>query len=412
MHGDGTRAAITTADMGQARLLDLTRSLRRAGRVATGVDRVERAYLDRFIKDDVPAFGLMRTAFGYVLLDKSGMRAFQDRLDARAAWGNADLLSRLPRRRNAVLKRAETDARQLCVARCLPSRLRHMLARQLPEGFDYFNVGHSSLTDRVLRSVQYASGKVHVMIHDVIPLEFPQFQRPDTVHPFRNKLRRVGQIADRVIYNSADTQKRAEQRMQAWGRVPPSIVSHLGTITPKPDADALPVGLPPDRPYFVTVGTIEPRKNHAFLLDLWAEMGAAAPPLLICGSRGWNNDAVFARLDALPDDSAVKEVANLSDGALFALMSGSAGTLFPTLAEGFGLPPIEALTVGSRVLCNDLPVLREILGQSATFAPVSEREIWLHTIKSWESSPSEAHSRYRFDGPTWDAHFKVVLRLT
>lgn len=398
--------------MGQARLLDLTRSLRRAGRVATGVDRVERAYLDQFIQDEAPSFALVRTAFGYVLLDKSGMAAFRDRLNGSATWGDPDLLSRLPRNRDKSLKRAESDIRQLSIARCLPSRLRQMLMRQLPDGFDYFNVGHSNLNDRVLRSVQYAAGKIHVLIHDVIPLEFPEFQRPWTVHPFKEKLRRVGQIADRVIYNSADTQTRVEDRLRAWGRVPPSIVSHLGTIEPVPDEQAVPEGLPTNRPYFVTIGTIEPRKNHAFLLDLWDEMGSDAPPLLICGSRGWNNDAVFARLDAMPDDSPVQELSNLSDGALLALMAGSAGTLFPTLAEGFGLPPIEALAVGSRVLCNDLPVLREILGQSAVFVPVFERENWLHTIKSWEGSPLAPHARVRFEAPTWDAHFKTVLRLT
>ena len=398
--------------MGQARLLDLTRSLRRAGRVPTGVDRVEQAYLNRFIEDDVPAYALMRTAFGYVMLDVGGMRAFHDRVVGAKNWGHPDLLSRLPRGRDQALMQAETDVRRLAVGRCVPARLRQMLTRLLSDGFDYFNVGHSNLTERVLRSVSYAKGRTHVLIHDVIPLEHPNFQRSGTVRPFREKLQRVARLADRVIYNSDDTRRRAEAQMQSWGRVPPSIVAHLGTIMPTPDPSGLPQGLPPEQPYFVTVGTIEPRKNHAFLLDLWEQMGSDAPPLLICGSRGWNNDAVFARLDALPPDSPVTELPGLSDAALAALIQQSAGMLFPSFAEGYGLPPIEALMLGSRVLCNDLAVLHEVLDTYATFAPVSDTENWLKTMNSWKNSPSEAVSGAGFEGPEWSDHFKTVLRLT
>lgn len=397
--------------MPAARLLDLTRSLRRAGRMATGVDRVERVYLDHFVSDELPAFGLIRTVFGYVLLDRAGMIAFRERLSGTVNWGHASVLSRLPKGRDQALIRAESDIRRLAVARCLPLRLDRMLQTHLPSDFAYFNIGHSNLTERVLQSVKSASGSIDVMIHDVIPLEHPEYQRPGTTMPFRDKLQRVRSHADRIIYNSLDTCQRAEAMMQAWGPLPRGVVAHLGASAAVPMRAELPDGLTPARPYFVVVGTIEPRKNHQFLLDIWQELGRDAPPLLVCGSRGWNNEAVFARLDALPPDSPVKELPNLSDGALATLVAGSAGLLFPSHAEGFGLPPIEALQLGTRVLCNDLAVLREIIGDHASFAPVFDQELWVKTIECWKNTPPNATKESVFVGPNWADHFKTVLRL-
>ncbi|UWR22526.1 glycosyltransferase family 1 protein [Sulfitobacter sp. S190] len=396
-----------------ARLLDVTRLMRRAGRIMTGVDRVERAYLDHLLNGKLPLYGLARTRLGYVLVDRDTLAQFAAHLDGAVPWPMPDRLSRWTRRGNPGAGAAETVLRRGARDRCAPAFLGRMLRRHLPQGTAYLNVGHSNLTRRVLRAVRSCpQARVAVFVHDVIPLDYPQFQRPRTVGAFRSKLRRVSASADLVIYNSADTRRRTERYFAQWGRTPAGIVAHLGTVPVPPDPAAVPRGVQPDEPYFVTLGTIEPRKNHALLLDIWDDLGPDAPVLVICGARGWRNDAVFARLDALAQDERVREVSGLSDGAVSALVAGAQGLLFPSHAEGYGLPVVEAAALGTPVLSNKIATIHEILGDNGVYADVSDRYLWQSMVTEWANRARDAHRIEEFDAPLWDTHFKAVLTLT
>ncbi len=387
--------------------------MRRAGRVWTGVDRVELAYIEALIADDVPVWGLARTPLGYVLLDSAGLTAFHKGLTAAAPSSSLDILSRLQRGMHPAARAALSDARRLAVARCLPRGLAGMLQRHLPARTAYLNIGHSNLSTRVLSAVRaLPDSRIAVFVHDVIPLEYPRYQRAGTVEVFEQKMQRARRFGDLLIYNSADTQARTERVMAPWGPVPQGIVAHLGTIPPVVVDAEVPEGLLPERPYFVTVGTIEPRKNHALLLDVWENLGSDAPMLLICGSRGWNNDAVFARLDALGPEARVREVAGLSDGALASLVKGAQGLLFPSHAEGYGLPAIEALQLGTPVMCSNMATFREILANKAQYIDDSDHKLWEEYVKEWSQRSRDAHQVRDFEAPTWEAHFKVTLTLT
>ncbi|MES2433261.1 MAG: glycosyltransferase family 1 protein [Pseudomonadota bacterium] len=385
--------------MAPARLLDLTRLMSRLGKgPMTGVDRVEYAYLDQFLRLDTPCLGLVRTALGFLLLDRTAMTALRDgSLDLT----RNDLIGRIAWRRDPARGLAEAALRRLAIARCTKRSLTRLLKRNLPPGSSYFNIGHANLDDRSLRQVHAAGLKIAVLVHDTIPLDHPEFARPDTVDPFRRKMQVVATHADLVIHTTQATRALTEAQLARLGRVPDGITANLGVPVAQPIAtDA------PKQPYFVTLGTIEPRKNHALLLDLWAQM-PNPPGLLILGGRGWSNHEVFARLDALPPDSPIKERSGLSDAEVAFLLQGAQALLFPSHAEGFGIPALEAAALGTPVVTSNLLVFQELLGEFAVYLDVADVYSWMETIGQLRDASRT--NRKAMVPPAWAEHFKLVL---
>ncbi len=404
-----------------ARLLDLTRLMSRLGKgQPTGVDRVEAAYLAELTARNDPAFGLLRSKAGYLLLNKAGMTRFQALFQAQMPLPAPDMLSRLMHRHDPVLAAAETATRRLAIGRSLSSRLPKLLRRHLSEGFTYFNTGHANLGTRSLAALRAGgAGKRVVLIHDTIPLDHPEYSRPDRIDGFRDKLRATALGADLVLHSANTTRQQTEAHFHRFGRVPPGLMAPLGVLPAPPPGPA-----PRDRPYFVTLGTIEPRKNHAFLLDIWEQLHRILPQseiplLLIIGRRGWSNTPVFARLDNLgPLQSTVFEMPDLPDTTVTTLMAHARALLFPSFVEGYGLPPLEAAQLGTAVIVPPLPIYRETLGRYPVYAALDDSYSWMETIirlkdgiaTQEEAGPGQADMvRQAVTLPRWSDHFNLVL---
>lgn len=398
--------------------LDLTRLVRRAGQpTLTGIDRVELAYLRHLRRrDDRDIFAFVRTGRRIAVLDRGGIESLADRVEAGGPWGPAGLGTRLLGRRWAE---AEATVASLAVDSFFPRVSARALNRLIPAGSTYLNVGHSNLAPDMFRVVgAVPDGRSVVLVHDTIPLDHPNLQRDGTVDAFRTRLRAVAACADRIVVPSAAVEADVTQHFRAFGRVPPIVVAPPGIERFRPTG-APPV--PTDRPYFVCLGTIEPRKNHALLLDLWDDLTRTLPAdrvprLYLVGRRGWKNTAVFERLDRLPFmGRSVVELGELPDEFLANLLAGAAGLLQPSLAEGFGLPPHEALALGTTPVCAPLPAYRETLGDAAVYADTDDLYQWRNAVLRLSESggmgrrqtSGDTHAGYL--PPTWETHFKLAL---
>lgn len=178
---------------------------------------------------------------------------------------------------------------------------------------------------------------------------------------------------------------------------------------------------PLEAPYFVMLGTIEPRKNHWLILQLWRRLierlGAAAPRLVIIGQRGWlceNVVDLLERCELL--EGFVFEKPGCSDTELSTWLHHSQALLFPSFAEGYGMPLAEALASGVPVIASDLPAFREIAGDIPEYVDPLDGRRWAELVSEYAHPQSLARrgQRQRMAGlvlPSWDAHFRQVEAL-
>ena len=122
--------------------------------------------------------------------------------------------------------------------------------------------------------------------------------------------------------------------------------------------------------FVLHVGTIEPRKNLAILLAAWPRLRALmpdAPPLVLCGKRGWRHESIGAALARAADEGWVILLGYTPDAVVHGLYKRAAAVVCPSVYEGFGLPLVEAMAAGTPLVCSDIPVFREVAADAAIF---------------------------------------------
>lgn len=376
-------------------LLDVSRMVWRrwSGTRATGIDRICQAWMEHF---GPRAQAVVVHKYGKAILPMATSQALFKVL-AMPEQPGSDLKSF----RAAIVKLAL-------------GRIGHLRDRLPGQGRVWLNPGHTGL-DR--SDLGEWCRRRHVrpvyLVHDLIPITHPQFCREGEDARHQLRMRTVLDTAHGVIANSAHTLDMLRDFADAERRgMPPAVVAWPGT----PALPAIPARPDPD-PTFVVLGTIEGRKNHALLLDLWQQMIAAGnrpvPRLVIVGRRGWQADEVFRRLDSGQFADRVIEAGSLDDEATARLLASARALLFPSFAEGYGIPLAEALSCGVPVIASDLPVFREIGQGVPDLVPLDEPHAWQAAITDYAKPASARRSGQLakikgFRPPDWDEHFATV----
>jgi glycosyltransferase involved in cell wall biosynthesis len=195
---------------------------------------------------------------------------------------------------------------------------------------------------------------------------------------------------------------------------PPAISASLGSDAFAPSATIFEL----DHPSFVILGTIEARKNHLMLLQVWkrlvSQLGASAPRLLVIGQRGWESEQVFDLLDRSEVlNGFVTEIGRCDDETLADHLRRARALLFPSLVEGYGLPLVEALRSGLPVIASDLPVFREIAADVPDYLDPLDGPAWARAVVSYsEQQSAERRDQLQrlatYRAPTWQDHFAAV----
>jgi glycosyltransferase involved in cell wall biosynthesis len=209
--------------------------------------------------------------------------------------------------------------------------------------------------ERFLRT--WGSGKVFLLVHDLLPWLHPEwFSQKDFHHTFDylRLLRSVRRVAFTAEQTRDDYLRRFLREPRPVGPVIPLGADGLGTAAPAFD---------PAGRRFAVLSTIEPRKNHLAVLDaferLWAD-GVEAE-LLFVGRLGWVGAEARERLARARRQPRFRWLESASDEEIVRLVRGCRATIYPSRGEGFGLPPVEGLSLGvPAVVTASLPAVRMI----------------------------------------------------
>lgn len=230
----------------------------------------------------------------------------------------------------------------------------------VPAGAIYINVSQFPVWEpRYFRWLERRRDvKPVFFVHDILPLQFPEFFPAAEFARHKARLDVMARHAAALVVASPSVADGVRAELAARGRSEVPIVAEplaadatfaREDVTRDDDLGRV--------PYFVSCGTLEPRKNHLMLLNVWRELGARygerTPHLVLVGTRGWDCENAVGMISRCPALAGrVHEIDGLTTAGLARLMSNAQAVLQPSFAEGYGLPIREAAATGARVLAS------------------------------------------------------------
>lgn len=259
-----------------------------------------------------------------------------------------------------------------------------------------------------------------VTFHDLFPLDSPEWYTTAYVAWYRVLLKKLAKTAIHIIAVSEYTKRRIVERLgvnQSKISVVHNGVDESFFRTPRFPSRAVRSALKlPSARYLLCVGSLEPRKNLTRLMAAWAQIVSDLPSDLWLVVAGSSDRSVYgsAGIEKLPP--RVFLTGYVPDCFLIGLYAGSLGFIYPSLAEGFGLPPLEAMACGVPVLTSRVTALPEVCASAVLYADPTNvadisRSIKLLVIDASARERLSALGRERAGQFTWERTAEQTLRV-
>lgn len=225
-------------------------------------------------------------------------------------------------------------------------------------------------------------GKTVVTVHDMVLHAYPETVRARTRHMLQLGLKTSMQRADCIVtdseFSKSEILKYYPDVAEKLRVVPCGVdcnTFHSVTDTAEINRVCERYGI--CAPYFLYLGTLEPRKNLTRLIEAYAAYVHSfdhPAQLVLAGGKGWLYDDIFRTVQTLGLETQVVFTEYIASADMCALMSGALAFTFPSLYEGFGMPPLEAMACGTPVLVSDAASLPEVTGDSAVIVRAQDVE--------------------------------------
>ncbi|NKB25267.1 MAG: glycosyltransferase [Kiritimatiellae bacterium] len=228
------------------------------------------------------------------------------------------------------------------------------------------------------------TGKSVVTIHDVSFLRHPETTESKNLEYLTAQIQNTVEDADAIITDSQFSANEIAERLNV--ETAKLFPIHLGLTDPmtKPTPKHVEqirnvFGL--ERPYLLTVGTLEPRKNIPFLIDVFEKIKGFEGDLVVAGMRGWKDEPILETMKTSSRSHSIRYLDYVHEEHLASLYAGATLFVFPSIYEGFGFPPLEAMQCGTPVLSSSAGSLPEVLGGAAVLMKSFDPTEWADKIE-------------------------------
>ncbi len=255
------------------------------------------------------------------------------------------------------------------------------------------------------------------LMYDIIPIDNTGFCELATVKKFNKSFNNAAKYADHIITISKSEKKIIENHLKSLN-IKKNIEyfylgSNINSSNDMPIRDSLKKFR--DKKYFLTIGTIEPRKNIGFVLDVFEQYAwnnGFDKSLVICGKIGWKMRGLINHIE---NSSYLNDKLfmfnDLNDSELDFLYEHAHALIFASEREGFGLPLVEAINKGLPVIVNDIDVFREVGGDYPVYFKLNDKNSLFNAVKTLENGTGCKQRGLSSDVLTWDESIEMLCSV-